>query len=54
MGKTENSNINFNAAIQLLNEIEAPKQIEKLKLRYLVKRTSLQNATFKKIPNMVK
>nr|WP_269086322.1 hypothetical protein [Trichormus sp. NMC-1] len=30
MGETENSNSNFNEAIRLFNEMEAPKQIEKV------------------------
>ncbi|MBD1211970.1 MAG: hypothetical protein H9534_04275 [Dolichospermum circinale Clear-D4] len=30
MGEPENSHTNFNEAIQLFNEMEAPKQIEKV------------------------
>ena len=30
MDETENSNTNFNEAIRLFNEMEAPKQIEKV------------------------
>jgi len=30
MGATENSNTNFNEAIRLFNEMEAPKQVEKV------------------------
>jgi hypothetical protein len=30
MGETENSNTNFNEAIRLFNEMEAPKQVEKV------------------------
>ena len=30
MGETEKSHTNFNEAIQLFNEIEAPKQVEKV------------------------
>ena len=31
MGETEKSHTNFNEAIRLFNEMEAPKQIEKVK-----------------------
>jgi hypothetical protein len=30
MGEIENSHINFNTAIQLYQEMEAPKQVEKV------------------------
>ena len=32
MGETEKSHTNFNEAIRLFNEIEAPKQVEKAKI----------------------